>query len=80
MSSGLTLHKIPLNNGKGNSEFKKFPRLTFFFQCNYIDASLQKIYISLAPNCVILCRVTRKIVATIETFLMQGHQENSGNH
>jgi len=68
-SSGLTLHKIPLNNGKRNSEFKKFPRLTFFFlESIYIDESLQKIYISLAPNCMSLWRVTRKIVATIGTL------------
>ncbi len=39
-----------------------------FFESIYIDQSLQKHYISLAPNCMSLCRVTRKIVATIGTF------------
>jgi hypothetical protein len=63
-SSGLTLHKIPLNNGKRNSEFLKFPRLNFFFESIYIDESLQK----------------KHFFGTKLHELMQGHQENNGSH
>jgi hypothetical protein len=42
-SSGLTLHKIPLNNGKRNSEFLKFPRLTFFWSLFTLMKAFQKL-------------------------------------
>jgi hypothetical protein len=48
-------------------EFKFFSRRQPF-EFIYIDESLQNIYTCLAPNCMSLCRVTRKIVATIGTF------------
>jgi len=65
----VVLTQNPVNNRFGVKKISKADILSLFT----LIKSLQKIYTSLAPNCI--SRVTRKIVASIGTFqkiILQG--------